>query len=41
MKVKFLVDECTGKRLSNLLNVAGYDTIFVGISLSDYGLQLP
>ncbi|WP_218837993.1 DUF5615 family PIN-like protein, partial [Candidatus Methanoperedens nitratireducens] len=30
LKVKFLVDECTGKRLSNLLNVAGYDTIFVG-----------
>ena len=30
MKVKFLVDECTGKRLSNLLNAAGYDAIFVG-----------
>lgn len=30
MKVKFLVDECTGKRLSNLLTAAGYDTIFVG-----------
>jgi predicted nuclease of predicted toxin-antitoxin system len=30
LKVKFLVDECTGKRLSNLLNAAGYDTVFVG-----------
>ena len=30
MEVKFLVDECTGKRLSNLLNAEGYDTIFVG-----------
>jgi len=30
LKVKFLVDECTGKRLSNLLNEAGYDVIFVG-----------
>jgi len=29
LKIKFLVDECTGKRLSNLLNAAGYDTIFV------------
>ncbi|PWB54030.1 MAG: hypothetical protein C3F06_05415 [Candidatus Methanoperedenaceae archaeon] len=25
-----MVDECTGKRLSNLLNAAGYDVIFVG-----------
>jgi len=30
LKVKFLVDECTGKRLSNLLNAEGHDTIFVG-----------
>ena len=30
MKIKFLVDECTGKRLSNILNAAGYDTVFVG-----------
>ena len=30
MKVKFLIDECTGKRLSVLLKNAGYDVIFVG-----------
>ncbi len=30
MKLKFLVDECTGKRLSILLKNAGYDVIFVG-----------
>ncbi len=30
MKIKFLIDECTGKRLSILLKKAGYDVIFVG-----------
>lgn len=30
MKFKFLIDECTGKRLSILLSKAGYDVIFVG-----------
>ena len=27
---KFLVDECTGKRLATLLVEAGYDALFVG-----------
>jgi len=30
MNYRFLVDECTGRRLSMMLNNAGYDTIFVG-----------
>ncbi len=30
MKVKFLKDECTGKRLAVLLKNAGYDVLFVG-----------
>ncbi|NJD54683.1 MAG: hypothetical protein FIB07_17720 [Candidatus Methanoperedens sp.] len=30
MKVKFLIDECTGKRLAILLKNAGYDVLFVG-----------
>ena len=30
MKVKFLIDECTGKRLAALLKNAGYDALFVG-----------
>ncbi len=30
MKVKFLVDECTGKKLAVLLKKAGYDVLFVG-----------
>ncbi len=30
MKVKFLIDECTGKRLSFLLKNVGYDVLFVG-----------
>ncbi len=30
MKLKFLVDECTGKRLSLLFKNAGYDVVFVG-----------
>ena len=28
--MKFLVDECTGKRLALLLRDAGYDVLFVG-----------
>jgi len=28
--VKFLVDECTGKRLAKLLEKAGFDVVFVG-----------
>ena len=28
--MKFLVDECTGKRLALLLKEAGYDVLFVG-----------
>ncbi len=28
--MKFLVDECTGRRLALLLKEAGYDVIFVG-----------
>ncbi len=30
MKFKFLIDECTGKRLSAMLKNAGHDVIFVG-----------
>ena len=30
MKLKFLIDECTGKRLSLLLKNAEYDVVFVG-----------
>jgi len=30
LKIKFLIDECTGKRLSILLKKAGYEVIFVG-----------
>ena len=30
MKLKFLIDECTGKRLSLLFKNAGYDILFVG-----------
>ncbi len=30
MKLKFLIDECTGKRLSFLFKNAGYDVVFVG-----------
>ncbi len=30
MKVKLLIDECTGKRLTILLKNAGYDVLFVG-----------
>lgn len=30
MKVKFLIDECTGKRLAVLLKNAGCDVLFVG-----------
>jgi len=30
LKVKFLVDECTGKNLAVLLKNAGYDVLFVG-----------
>jgi len=36
--LKFLVDECTGKRLANLLVNAGYDAVYVGdwkLSASD------
>ena len=28
--MKFLVDECTGKRLAKLLEGAGFDVVFVG-----------
>ena len=28
--MKFLIDECTGRRLAILLNNAGYDVVFVG-----------
>ncbi len=28
--MKFLVDECTGKRLAKLLEKAGFDVVFVG-----------
>ncbi|WP_457550311.1 DUF5615 family PIN-like protein [Archaeoglobus sp.] len=28
--MKFLVDECTGRRLALLLKDAGYDVLFVG-----------
>ncbi len=30
MTLKFLVDECTGRRLAILLRNAGYDVVFVG-----------
>lgn len=30
MTLRFLVDECTGKRLADLLEKAGYDVVFVG-----------
>jgi predicted nuclease of predicted toxin-antitoxin system len=30
LKIKFIIDECTGKRLSILLKKAGYEVIFVG-----------
>lgn len=30
MTLRFLVDECTGKRLAILLENAGYDVVFVG-----------
>ncbi|MDI3502250.1 MAG: hypothetical protein PWR09_374, partial [Archaeoglobi archaeon] len=30
MTLKFLVDECTGRRLAILLKNAGYDVVFVG-----------
>jgi len=30
LKLKFLIDECTGKRLSFLFKNAGYDVLFVG-----------
>jgi len=30
LKPKFLIDECTGKKLSFLLKNAGYDVVFVG-----------
>jgi predicted nuclease of predicted toxin-antitoxin system len=30
LKVKFLIDECTGKRLAIMLKNAGYDVVFVG-----------
>ena len=30
MTLKFLIDECTGRRLAILLKNAGYDVVFVG-----------
>ena len=30
MKLKFLIDECTGRKLSIFLNESGYDSIFSG-----------
>ncbi len=30
MRLRFLIDECTGRRLAILIKESGYDVIFVG-----------